>query len=110
MEEVSGLLFDFDITFEEFEFHRWSELPVDVKMKILEYIPFPTLRNFMFLSKESFLLVTGMNNLIFYVHLSNIGPSVGFFVVCICVFLCVHIFSLPIFFEEKNDDPAHGSH
>ncbi|EYC17660.1 hypothetical protein Y032_0030g2198 [Ancylostoma ceylanicum] len=75
MEEVPGMLIDFHITSDEHEFHRWSELPLDIKTMILEYIPFPTLRNFMFLSKECFSLVTRMNTLIFYVHLSNVGPE-----------------------------------
>ncbi|EYC17647.1 hypothetical protein Y032_0030g2192 [Ancylostoma ceylanicum] len=69
------MLIDFHITPDEHEFHRWSELPLDIKTMILEYIPFPTLRNFMFLSKECFSLVTKMNTLIFYVHLSNVGPE-----------------------------------
>ncbi|KAL6729576.1 hypothetical protein Aduo_000619 [Ancylostoma duodenale] len=72
MEESTGLLFDFNITLDEFEFHRWNELPFDLRIKILEYIPFPTL-HFMFLSKKSFSLVTRMNTPIFYVHLSNRG-------------------------------------
>lgn len=53
MNEDTGLLLDFDLRiFEEFEFHRWTELPIEVKIKILEYIPFPTLRNFMFWAKN----------------------------------------------------------
>ncbi|RCN53117.1 F-box domain protein [Ancylostoma caninum] len=73
MEDSTDLLFDFTLTLDEFEFHRWNELPFDLRIKILEYIPFPTLRNFMFLSKESFLLVTRMNTPMFYVNLSNRG-------------------------------------
>ncbi|RCN51393.1 F-box domain protein [Ancylostoma caninum] len=72
MRKDTGLLFDFDIrTFDEFEFHHWTELPVDVKIKILEYIPFPTLRNFMFLSKESYSLVTRLRTLVFNINFSD---------------------------------------
>ncbi|KHJ97931.1 F-box domain protein [Oesophagostomum dentatum] len=39
------------------EFHYWNALPALIKIKILKYAPFPTLRNFMLLSKESYELV-----------------------------------------------------
>ncbi|EYC02996.1 hypothetical protein Y032_0096g2887 [Ancylostoma ceylanicum] len=73
MKKDAGLLFDFDIrVFDESEFHHWPKLPTDLKIKILEYIPFPTLRNFMFLSKDSYSLVTRLKTLVFNVSLSDI--------------------------------------
>ncbi|CAJ0603587.1 unnamed protein product [Cylicocyclus nassatus] len=58
MTERTSLLFDvvFDV-FDDFEFHQWSDLPVEIKLHILKYLTFPTLRYFMFLSKECYDLV-----------------------------------------------------
>ncbi|EYC28797.1 hypothetical protein Y032_0007g3434 [Ancylostoma ceylanicum] len=42
----------------ESEFSCWSELPIQMKITILEYLPYPTLRNFMFLSRECLALAS----------------------------------------------------
>ncbi|EYC26104.1 hypothetical protein Y032_0011g1562 [Ancylostoma ceylanicum] len=59
MPENGDLLFD--VTFEPFdscEFHGWSDLPCVLKIKILQYLPYPTIRHFMLLSKESYILAS----------------------------------------------------
>ncbi|CAJ0603867.1 unnamed protein product [Cylicocyclus nassatus] len=38
-------------------FHRWGDLPVDIKLYILKYLAFPTLRRLMFLNKECYNLI-----------------------------------------------------
>ncbi|RCN28673.1 F-box domain protein, partial [Ancylostoma caninum] len=59
MPENGDLLFDFNFEpFDSYEFHRWSELPYVLKIKILQYLPYPTIRRFMFLSKECYLLAS----------------------------------------------------
>ncbi|EYC17664.1 hypothetical protein Y032_0030g2201 [Ancylostoma ceylanicum] len=79
MDEDMGPHSDSGRVHEESRIQRWIELPVDVKIKILQYIPFPTLRNLMFLSKESHLLVTRTNIPIVCVRVSDIDSCVGFF-------------------------------
>ncbi|KAL6729760.1 hypothetical protein Aduo_000787 [Ancylostoma duodenale] len=55
MPENGDLLFDFNFEpFDSCEFHSWSELPYVLKIKILQYLPYPTIRRFMFLSKECY--------------------------------------------------------
>ncbi|CAJ0603884.1 unnamed protein product [Cylicocyclus nassatus] len=54
--------FMFDVVYDLFddilaEFHRWGDLPVDVKLYVLKYLTVPTLRGFMFRSKECYDLV-----------------------------------------------------
>ncbi|CAJ0603865.1 unnamed protein product [Cylicocyclus nassatus] len=60
MAESTSLMFDvaYDLL-DDFllEFHRWGDLPADVKLHILKYLTFPTLRGIMFLSKECYDLV-----------------------------------------------------
>ncbi|CAJ0603866.1 unnamed protein product [Cylicocyclus nassatus] len=60
MAEGTGLMFDvvYDL-FDDLllEFHRWGDFPVDVKLYILKYLTFPTLRRIMFLNKECYDLV-----------------------------------------------------
>ncbi|EYC26101.1 hypothetical protein Y032_0011g1560 [Ancylostoma ceylanicum] len=51
----------FDVQFEPFDscaFHCWSDLPNVLKIKILQYLPYPTIRQFMFLSKECYMLAS----------------------------------------------------
>ncbi|CAJ0603453.1 unnamed protein product [Cylicocyclus nassatus] len=40
--------------------HPWNKLPMEIKLEILNFLSLPTLRKFMFLSKECLNLVTNM--------------------------------------------------
>ncbi|KHJ92450.1 F-box domain protein [Oesophagostomum dentatum] len=43
-------------------FHQWNDLPNDIKILILQRLPFTTLRHFLFLSRESYLLATSFKS------------------------------------------------
>ncbi|KAL6729758.1 hypothetical protein Aduo_000786 [Ancylostoma duodenale] len=59
MPENGDLLLDFNFEpFDSYEFHCWCELPDVLKIKILQYLPYPTIRRFMLLSKECYMLAS----------------------------------------------------
>ncbi|VDK72845.1 unnamed protein product [Cylicostephanus goldi] len=41
-----------DVDWFEDHFTYWNRLPMELKLKVVRNLPYPTLRNFMFLSKE----------------------------------------------------------
>ncbi|CAJ0593370.1 unnamed protein product [Cylicocyclus nassatus] len=52
-------------------FHRWSELPSELKIKILRYTSFHTVMRFMLLSKESYALASRTKLRIDYIQISE---------------------------------------
>ncbi|KAL6729821.1 hypothetical protein Aduo_000840 [Ancylostoma duodenale] len=58
MENEEDLMLLFRPDAYESQFGYWSELPLQLKITILEYLPYPTLRSFMFLSKECLTLAS----------------------------------------------------
>ncbi|KAK6728605.1 hypothetical protein RB195_005946 [Necator americanus] len=58
MEEEADPMECFDVDVFESKFIRWGELPPHIKITVLQNLPYPTLRNFMFLSKESYALAS----------------------------------------------------
>ncbi|KHJ93912.1 F-box domain protein [Oesophagostomum dentatum] len=57
MDENPNSLFGHALDVSEGSFGRWSELPTHLKIEVLRNVPFPTLRSFMFVSKECLALV-----------------------------------------------------
>ncbi|KHJ87285.1 F-box domain protein [Oesophagostomum dentatum] len=72
MEDENFLLsFDPDVFVSEFS--RWNKLPSELKIKILRYLPVPTMDSFKFLSKECLSLASRVPTEIYEVHLNKKG-------------------------------------
>ncbi|KHJ76823.1 hypothetical protein OESDEN_23557 [Oesophagostomum dentatum] len=54
-------------------FERWNDLPRHLKVHVLQNLPYPTLRNFMFLGKECFQLASEIETEAFAVFLQDIA-------------------------------------
>ncbi|CAJ0592810.1 unnamed protein product [Cylicocyclus nassatus] len=54
---------------EALEFRYWNELPDHLKMNVLHYLPFPTLRHFMFLNRKSYSLASVVKSKVLVVRL-----------------------------------------
>ncbi|KHJ92853.1 F-box domain protein [Oesophagostomum dentatum] len=71
MEEDVNFPLNFDIDVFEEKFTRWNELPVEVKIQILQYLPFHTLRNFMFLSKDCLAVASNVKISVYGVYFQD---------------------------------------
>ncbi|EYC28806.1 hypothetical protein Y032_0007g3442 [Ancylostoma ceylanicum] len=73
MEDGGYHMMDFELDIFDSKFTYWSELPSHLKIQILRYLPYPTLRNFMFLSKECWALATNFKAEAYAVYLDEMA-------------------------------------
>ncbi|CAJ0594384.1 unnamed protein product [Cylicocyclus nassatus] len=77
MEEDANFALNFDSDVFESSFIYWSNLPAHLKVQILRNLPYPTLRSFMFLSKECMTLTSSVKTQAYGVYLQN-DPFLGY--------------------------------
>lgn len=51
--------------------HPWNKLPLELKFEVLQYLSLPTLRRFMFLSKDCLHVVSSMKIDAMSIHLDD---------------------------------------
>ncbi|VDM85846.1 unnamed protein product, partial [Strongylus vulgaris] len=77
MDEDVDFILKFDEDVFESKFTYWNKLPARLKIEILRNLPYPTLRNFMFLSKECMALASNVKTHAYGVYLQN-KPFFGY--------------------------------
>ncbi|RCN51372.1 F-box domain protein [Ancylostoma caninum] len=73
MEDGGDYVMDFEPDVFENKFIHWSKLPSHVKIQVLRNLPYPTLRNFMFLSKECWALASMFKTEAYAVYLDEMA-------------------------------------
>lgn len=73
MEDDGDHLMDFEPDVFESKFLYWRELPSHLKIQVLRNLPYPTLRNFMFLSKECWNLTASFKTEAYAVYLDEMA-------------------------------------
>ncbi|KAL6729827.1 hypothetical protein Aduo_000846 [Ancylostoma duodenale] len=73
MEDEGDYVMDFEPDVFENKFIHWSKLPSHLKIQVLRNLPYPTLRNFMFLSKECWGLASMFKTKAYAVYLDEMA-------------------------------------